>query len=84
MKKIVMLGIILLLTGCGDFANMRKHFSSSLSGLHRRITLLNANGTTNRVWETKAKVEDKGGSCFFINSYGKAVIVSGTFVIEEL
>ena len=57
---------------------------SEFTGLHRRITLYGPDGTKLKEWETTAKVEDQGGSCWFLNADGKAVTVSGNFVIEEL
>jgi hypothetical protein len=85
MKKIItILAAAALLSGCADFRNFKKHVKSDFTGLNRRITFFSADGRPVRVWETKAKVEDNGGTCFFINSNGKAVTVSGSFLIEEL
>jgi hypothetical protein len=53
-----------------------------MTGLDRKITLYDMSGKTIREWRTTAKVEDRGGTCFFIVN-GKAVTISGTFIIEE-
>lgn len=83
MKKLIAIAIMAaLLTGCGEIKNTFKHIHSSFTGLNRKITLYNANGGIIQQWTTQAKVEDAGGTCFFIVS-GKAVTISGTFVIEE-
>lgn len=74
---------ILCTTGCAGCSNDLKHFQSQVYGLKRTITVYGADGTVIREWKTQAKVEDKGGTCYFLNSDGKAVIISGTFVIEE-
>lgn len=82
MKLIPFLIAMVLLTGCGEIQNASKHVHSSFTGLNRKITLYNSAGGVIRQWQTTAKVEDKGGTCFFIVD-GKAITVSGTFVIEE-
>ena len=80
-KQLILLASILLFSGCG-LQNGLKHAQSSLMGLDRKITLYDGTGKVIREWRTRAKVEDKGGSCYFIVE-GKAVTISGTFVIEE-
>jgi len=74
---------LLSLTGCAGCQNAIKHMQSDISGLNRRITLYGADGTEIKTWETQAKVEDQGGTCYFLDDDGKAVIISGTFIIEE-
>lgn len=81
--KLLILLALVTVTGCGEITNLSKHLHSSLSGLNRKITLYNSNGGIIREWVTQAKVEDKGGTCFFVVN-GKAITVSGTFIIEEL
>lgn len=77
--------MLLTLPGCtAGCQNQMKHIQSNWSGLNRRITVYGASGEPIRQWETKAKVEDKGGTCWFLDKDGKAVTVSGTFVIEEI
>jgi len=79
---ILALAICSALSGCGAFENAGKHLHSSLTGLDRKITLYDMTGKPIREWRTQAKVEDRGGTCFFIVN-GKAVTISGTFIIEE-
>ena len=75
--------MVVVLTGCGKFSNILRHEESDWFGLNRTITLYNANGTAIQTWKAKSKVEDRGGSCYFIDSNSKAVIISGTFIIQE-
>lgn len=83
MKKLIILSMALVfLCGCKDVRNAMKHARSSIIGLNREITLYAADGRVIRQWQTRAKVEDKGGTCWFICD-GKAYTVSGTFVVAE-
>ena len=89
MKKIIFLklsialSVVSILTGCGSGSNVLKHLHSSFSGLNRKITLYSANGTVLKEWVTQAKVEDNGGTCFFLDDRYKAIKISGTFIIQE-
>lgn len=80
---LVMIGL-LSLPGCAGCRNQLKHMQSDVFGLKRRIVLYGPDGVKIREWETTAKVEDQGGSCWFLTSEGKAVTISGNFTIEEL
>jgi len=73
----------LAITGCGEISNGLKHLHSSFTGLNRTITLYNANGGVIQTWHTQAKVEDNGGTCYFLDNNDKAVTISGTFIIQE-
>ncbi len=87
MKRLITILLLLSITqivGCAGCSNGWKHLQSTVTGLKRKISLYNANGETIRVWETKAKVEDQGGTCYFLDDDGKSMIISGTFIIEEL
>ena len=78
--------IVAVLVGIANLAgcqNLWKHARSSAFGLNRQITLYDSSGKVIREWTTKAKVEDKGGTCWFLTAEGKSVTISGTFVIEE-
>lgn len=83
--KRLMLAIVLcaLCAGCGEAANTMKHMQGSFVGLNRTITLYSANGEVIREWKTKAKIEDKGGTVYFLDANNKAITVSGTFIVEE-
>lgn len=73
----------LTFSGCAECQNFGKHVHSTFTGLNRTITLYDANGHTIKEWHTQAKVEDKGGTCYFLDANGKAVTISGTFIIQE-
>lgn len=82
MYKIALLGLMFLpLSGCGGCRNSLKHTQSNWFGLNRKITLYDANGGVIKEWTVKSKVEDNGG--YFLTDEGKAVRISGTFIIEE-
>lgn len=70
------------LNGCNGCRNSMKHFQSATIGMDRTVTLYNANGDVIKSWKTDSKIEDKGGTVYFISA-GKAVTISGTFTIEE-
>jgi hypothetical protein len=80
----LMLSLCLAMPGCNGCRNQFKHMQSEVVGLNRKVTLYGADGSVIREWKTTAKVEDRGGSCWFIGDDGKTVTVSGNFVIEEL
>jgi hypothetical protein len=82
-KLVLLISLLPFCSGCAGCSNKLKHMQSDLVGLHRTITLYGADGKEIRAWKTTAKVEDKGGTCYFLDGSGKAVIVSGVFVIEE-
>lgn len=71
-------------SGCAGCANNLKQMHASFTGLHKKITLYGNNGTPIREWTTTTDTQDKGGTCFFLTGDGRAVTVSGTFVIEEI
>lgn len=86
MKRICLLLLAVLclpFAGCAGCQNDMKHAWSDVAGLDREIVLYDAYGHPIRQWRTRAKVEDEGGTCYFLDADGKAVIISGTFVIEE-
>lgn len=84
MKTKIALSILAALTFAScSLANKVKHLQSSLIGLDRKITLYTSDGHVLREWKTRAQIEDRGGTVYFICD-GKAVTVSGTFVVEEL
>ncbi|NBP03530.1 MAG: hypothetical protein EBU90_26245 [Proteobacteria bacterium] len=80
---LIIVTVVGLLTACGQLKNDLKHTQSDYFGLKRSITLYDANGRVIRNWHTRSKVEDRGGSCYFIDNNDKAIIISGSFVIEE-
>ena len=83
-KILIAMSIIAIMTtGCNGCSNYWKHVKSNTLGIERSVTLYNDNGGTIKAWTTSSKVEDKGGTCYFINKDGKVVTISGTFIIEE-
>lgn len=80
---ICLLGAACIVGGCSEFRNTMKHVESSFTGLSRKITLYAVDGKVIREWETTSKVEDQGGTVYFLDKNGKAITVSGTFVVEE-
>lgn len=85
MKKILVLMFLLIpfLSGCGSLSNQLKHFQSSMIGLNREISLYDYSGKVIRIWETRSKIEDNGGTVYFLDAHGKAITISGIYVIEE-
>ncbi len=78
-----LLAAVLLAGGCSKGCQQRvSHLKSNLIGLDRTITLYAHDGSVIRVWEGRFQVEATGGSARFIHE-GKAVYISGTFIIEE-
>lgn len=85
-KWIVTLALFsaLTVTGCTEKQRHEySHWKSDLIGLNRRITVYSATGTPIKSWEGRYKIEIKDGVARFIHD-GKAVVISGTFIIEEL
>lgn len=80
---VLLIAVALILPGCGAAANNLKHLQSSMIGLNRKITLYSANGEVIKTWSTKAKIEDHGGTVYFLDSKSKAITISGTFTVEE-
>ncbi len=75
---------VLMLVGCSASAQLgMKKNEGSIWGLKRKITLYDAIGAPIKQWETTTSVDDKGGTVYFLDANGKAVTVSGTFIIEE-
>ena len=58
------------------------HAESKVVGLDRTITLYSNDGKPIKSWTGRFQVELEGGSARFIAGR-KAVIISGTYVIEE-
>ncbi len=58
------------------------HAESSAIGLDRTITLYANDGKPIKSWKGRVQVETEGGAARFI-LHGKAVTISGTYIIEE-
>jgi hypothetical protein len=84
-KAVVVLAIIpvLYLSGCTEKQRQDySHWKSDVIGLKRTITLYDGNGKPIKSWSGRVKVDAEGCTARFIVD-GKAVMISGTFVIEE-
>jgi hypothetical protein len=86
MKKLVLIFLttaLLICAGCTEKQRQGiSHWKSDLIGLKRTITLYGENGKPIRTWEGRYKVETSGCTARFLHD-GKAIIISGAFVIEE-
>ncbi|MEW6352318.1 MAG: hypothetical protein AB1646_24975 [Thermodesulfobacteriota bacterium] len=81
----ILLAILFLSCGPGCTERQRQdysHWKSDVIGLNRTVTLYDASGKPIRTWKGRFKVEIEGATARFIAD-GKAVIISGPFVIEE-
>jgi len=58
------------------------HAKSGAIGLDRTITLFSQDGKPIKSWKGRLQVETEGGAARFVVG-GKAVIISGTYIIEE-
>lgn len=77
------LGMALTASGCTKGCQQKvSHVKSSLIGLDRTITLYAYDGSIIKSWDGRFQVETGGSSARFIYE-GRAVYISGTFVIEE-
>lgn len=82
--KLLSLMVFLLLTGCTSKQQHEySHWKSDLIGLNRQITLFSTSGRPIKTWQGRYKVEVDNGVARFIHD-GKAIIISGTFLIEEI
>jgi hypothetical protein len=80
---ILICAMALIMSGCTEKQRQDiSHWKSDLIGLDRKITLYNCDGKPIKQWEGRYKVEVAGNTARFIHD-GDAVIISGTFVIEE-
>lgn len=75
--------ILLFVVGCNSMKNSWKHNVSDTFGINRKVSLYGGNGEVIKSWEIDSKVEDRGGTCQFIDKNFKVVTISGTFIIEE-
>ena len=80
---IVTIVLFVVLTSTPRFRQTVKSWTSSVSGLNRHVTLYDNSGTVIKEWFTKTNVEYNGATCRFL-SEGKAIVISGTIIIEEI
>jgi hypothetical protein len=78
-----LVALSLTLAGCTERQRQDlSHWKSDLIGLKRTITLYSHDGKPIKKWNGRFKVEVHGGAARFIVD-GKAVIISGAYIIEE-
>jgi hypothetical protein len=83
MKKSTFALLILLgLAGCQVWEQTASHTLSSISGLNRTVRLYDANGGLIGIWKGRYNIEMDHGAVRFIDK-GKAIIIQGTYVVEE-
>ncbi len=83
MKKIFFLLLLIpFVFGCEGLKQEGSHFISSAFGLEREVTLYNSTGGVIKTWSGKFQVETDGTIARFMYK-GKAIIISGTYLIEE-
>lgn len=88
MKKLYCLtiaGCLAILTGCNGCRNDWKHFQSATVSIKRDVTLYSHDGSIIREWKgITSKVEDQGGTLYFIDNNEKSVTIGGgTMIVEE-
>jgi hypothetical protein len=80
--------LVLLLVGLYSYLSLPSvqqrisHAESRAIGLDRTITLYSNDGKPIKSWKGRVQVEIEGGAARFI-LHGKAITISGTYVIEE-
>ena len=81
---VIVLIVILVFAGlqCQCGKHLTSHIASSVTGLHRRITLYAYDGSVIKEWEGQYNVQVEGSSARFLED-GRAITISGTFIIEE-
>ncbi|MBI5248585.1 MAG: hypothetical protein HY912_03750 [Desulfomonile tiedjei] len=87
MKRLFLTVLILAMTSliasCTESQRQGySHWKSDLIGLKRTITLYSADGKAIKTWSGRYKVEVENGTARFMHD-GKAIYISGTFIIEE-
>ncbi len=82
LRYAVLLAVMVLLPGCAGCQQEMSHLKSRVTGLKRHVTLYSNTGAVIKEWNVDCQVEDTGGSCRFLTPEGKAVVMSGTWLIE--
>jgi hypothetical protein len=83
MKLIALVLAVLTLTACGRVDTYVSTAKSITGNLDRTVTLYDANGKPIKSWETSNTIDYAGPVAGFVDSKGKNVRISGTFLIEE-
>jgi hypothetical protein len=76
---IVTLAFIIQMPSCQHSIS---HVKSAVIGLNRTVTLYANDGSVIKTWNGRFQVECNGSTAKFIDE-GKAITISGTFLIEE-
>ena len=75
---------ISLLTSCESCSREMHSLRSDFSGgLHRKVTLLDYNGDTLKVWEGKFDVQFTDRNSAYWDMDGKRVMISGGIIVNE-
>lgn len=82
MKKMIVVAVLLLCSGCGTVEMAGSKTLSGLAKLNRKVTLYAADGHVIRTWQGKMMLQDEGGGCTFMLD-GKRVNIAGTYTVEE-
>jgi len=84
MKKVLVLLVVgmIFLNGCAYLEQGCSEMKSEMVKLDRTITLYANDGSVMRVWDGKIFVDADGSDIRFMYN-GKAVRISGTYIIEE-
>jgi hypothetical protein len=88
MKKFLSISGIVIVVACIGLWNLegcqqtRSHMTSSVIGLDRVVTLYANDGSVIKQYKGRFQVEVVGSTARFIAD-GRAVTISGTFLIEE-
>lgn len=82
-RLIVLIGLTLSLTGCGALENAGHQTFASMVKTDRRITLYAADGSILKIWQGRFNLDSEGGMIYFVDK-GKAIVVNGTFTVEEI
>ena len=76
--------ISVLLTSCESCQRDLHSFKSNISGgLHRKVTLLDYNGDTLKVWEGKFDVQFTDRNSAYWDMNGKRIMISGGIIVNE-
>lgn len=80
---LIVIAALFLAAGCTERQRQSiSHWKSDLVGLKRTVTLYANNGQAIKSWKGRFKVEVSGGTARFLDD-GRAVMISGTYIIEE-
>jgi len=84
-KLVLVIAFASVFAGCEACSLKLKHLESSTVGIHRKVTLYNANGVPIKTWCGKFAIEsDNAAGIGWLAADGRSIRISGTFLVEEL